>query len=227
MGSRVLTFTQITFTEKISNPATMAPVIKTEPFEEPMSRTQEYRKIVKPLIERKRRARINNCLDELKDLMMFALQTEGESISKLEKADVLELTVKHLRKLRRHQMLTLTPPAAAEDRYQSGFAACASEVNRCLTSIPSVEAGLRTQLMSHLGLRLASAGLPQDPPLHVRVPVATYPSSSSLIPRMSPKQEADLGYISGRDSTPSPDRVKPPASPELNVVDTESVWRPF
>ena len=81
----------------------MAPVIKSEPVEEPMSRTEEYRKIVKPLIERKRRARINNCLDELKDLMMFALQSEGESISKLEKADVLELTLKHLRKLKRIQ----------------------------------------------------------------------------------------------------------------------------
>merc|ERR1712141_947919 len=63
------------------------------------SRTDQYRKVVKPLIERKRRARINACLDELKDLMVFALQTEGESISKLEKADVLELTVNHLRKL--------------------------------------------------------------------------------------------------------------------------------
>merc|ERR1711862_891814 len=100
MGSRVLTFTQITFTDNLKYPTTMAPVIKAEPIDEPMSRTQEYRKIVKPLIERKRRARINNCLDELKDLMMFALQSEGESISKLEKADVLELTVKHLRKLK-------------------------------------------------------------------------------------------------------------------------------
>ena len=184
---------------------------------------------MKPMLERKRRARINRCLDELKDLMVHALQTEGESISKLEKADVLELTVKHLRKLRRHQMLTLAPPPASEDRYQSGFAACATEVSRCLTSIPSVEAGLRTRLMSHLGLRLASAGLPQDPPVpgpgQVHVPVPTYPSN--LLQTMSPPSEADLGYISGRDSTPSPDRVKPPASPELNVVDTESVWRPF
>merc|ERR1712241_362991 len=74
-----------------------------------MSKTDQYRKVMKPLIERKRRARINSCLDELKDLMVFALQTEGESISKLEKADVLELTVNHLRKLKRQQMLSLNP----------------------------------------------------------------------------------------------------------------------
>ncbi|MCP3663223.1 MAG: helix-loop-helix domain-containing protein, partial [Gammaproteobacteria bacterium] len=89
----------------------MAPVIKIESYhdQEPMSRTDKYRKVMKPLLERKRRARINACLDELKDLMVYALQTEGESISKLEKADVLELTVRHLRKLKRQQMLAMNP----------------------------------------------------------------------------------------------------------------------
>ena len=71
--------------------------------EAPMSRTHQYRKVMKPLLERKRRARINKCLDEIKDLMVYALQSEGESVNKLEKADVLELTVTHLRKLKRQQ----------------------------------------------------------------------------------------------------------------------------
>lgn len=34
--------------------------------EQPMSRTLQYRKVMKPLLERKRRARINKCLDDLK-----------------------------------------------------------------------------------------------------------------------------------------------------------------
>merc|ERR1712016_112472 len=109
----------------------MAPVIKSEPMDEPMSRTGQYRKVVKPLIERKRRARINSCLDELKDLMVFALQAEGESISKLEKADVLELTVNHLRKLKRQQMLSLNP-AMDVDKFHAGYSACAAEVGRVL-----------------------------------------------------------------------------------------------
>ena len=54
--------------------------------EVPMSRTHQYKKITKPLLERKRRARINKCLDELKDIMTVALQAEGENVSKLEKA---------------------------------------------------------------------------------------------------------------------------------------------
>merc|ERR1711899_57505 len=101
--------------------------------EAPMSRTHQYRKVMKPLLERKRRARINKCLDELKDLMVHALQHEGESITKLEKADVLELTVRHLRKLKRQQMLALNPGLDL-DRFHAGYTACATEVSKCLAS---------------------------------------------------------------------------------------------
>merc|ERR1712012_206282 len=131
MGSRNLTLAETTLQHELN----MAPVMKIEPHfdEEPMSRTDQYRKVMKPLLERKRRARINACLDELKDLMVFALQAEGESISKLEKADVLELTVRHLRKLKRQQMLSLNP-ALEMDRYRAGFTTCATEVSRSLAS---------------------------------------------------------------------------------------------
>ena len=75
---------------------------------------------MKPLLERKRRARINRCLDDLKDIMVAALQSEGESITKLEKADVLELTVRHLRKLKEQNALGLTPQATYAGRWRVG-----------------------------------------------------------------------------------------------------------
>merc|ERR1711881_594277 len=81
-----------------------------------MSRTNQYRKVMKPMLERKRRARINKCLDNLKDIMVNTLQSEGESITKLEKADVLELTVRHLQKLKRQNALGLTPQATYAGR---------------------------------------------------------------------------------------------------------------
>merc|ERR1712064_76678 len=219
MGSRVLTFTQITFTEKISNPATMAPVIKTEPFEEPMSRTQEYRKIVKPLIERKRRARINNCLDELKDLMMFALQTEVQSISKLEKADVLELTVKHLRKLKRQQMLAVNPGLEL-DRYRAGYTTCSTEVSRCLAST-GVDISVGSRLMSHLGNKLNTIETARQEPLRLNLPDPRQAPHSSL-PSSSPSV-SDQGYSSGRDLTPSP-RSSASLSPGS---EEKKMWRPF
>merc|ERR1711976_679262 len=153
-------------------------------IDEPMSRTEEYRKVVKPLIERKRRARINNCLDELKDLMVYALQSEGESISKLEKADVLELTVKHLRKLKRQQMLAVNPGLEL-DRYRAGYTTCATEVSRCLAST-GVDIAVGSRLMSHLGNKLNTIETSRQEPLRVSSPVS------------------DGGYESGRDMTPSP-----------------------
>lgn len=49
--------------------------VLTDASGEPVSRTYQYRKVMKPMLERKRRARINRCLDELKELMTNALQT--------------------------------------------------------------------------------------------------------------------------------------------------------
>ena len=46
-----------------------------------MSKTYTYKKITKPLLERKRRARINACLDELKDIMTVRKQIDSIAIS--------------------------------------------------------------------------------------------------------------------------------------------------
>ncbi|XP_026472960.1 enhancer of split mbeta protein-like [Ctenocephalides felis] len=120
---------------------------------QPVSRTHQYRKVMKPMLERKRRARINRCLDELKELMVGALQHEGENAAKLEKADILELTVNHLHKLRRQQRLSANPVVDA-DRFRAGFTHAANEVSRCLAATPGVDVRLGTELMTHLGHRL-------------------------------------------------------------------------
>nr|AKQ48965.1 putative transcription factor HES-2a-like protein [Leptinotarsa decemlineata] len=58
------------------------------------------RKFRKPLMEKKRRARINKCLD---DLRMILTKCDPENVkrknAKLEKADILELTVKYLERV--------------------------------------------------------------------------------------------------------------------------------
>ena len=157
---------------------------------------------MKPLLERKRRARINSYLDELKDLMVDALQAEGETITKLEKADVLELTLKHLRKLKREQSLQINPTIDA-DRYRAGYSACASEVRRFMSSIGHhIEPALGTQLISHLG----NGPCMENPMLH---------SSSST--------GSDCGYNSGSESIPSPDY----SERTRRQSESSSVWRPF
>merc|ERR1719245_2444316 len=184
----------------------MAPILGLEPIEEaPMSRTHQYRKVMKPLLERKRRARINQSLDELKDLMVFALQSEGESITKLEKANVLELTVRHLQKLKRQKQLQIQP-GLDTDRYRAGYSACVNEVSRFFTAVPGVSMAFGNSLVNHLGHQVNA---PQDT-CHSR------PTSS-----ISPL--SDGGYNSGRDSS-SPLSVGT-VSPK--PVNNTSVWRPF
>nr|XP_045624691.1 proteoglycan 4-like [Procambarus clarkii] len=62
----------------------------------------ETRRIRKPLMERKRRERINTSLNDLASLLAEAHLVKGEAgkPTKLEKADILELTVKHLLRLK-------------------------------------------------------------------------------------------------------------------------------
>lgn len=188
---------------------------------QPISRTYQYRKVMKPMLERKRRARINRCLDELKELMVSALQSEGENVSKLEKADILELTVRHLHKLRRQQRLSANPVIDA-DRFRAGYTHCANEVSRCLAAIPGVDVQLGTKLMTHLGHRLNE--MDKVSPLVVQVP---------LTPPGSPNPE--FTNITSYNMPLTPTSSTSSHSPSLDssttgllkVVKTENVWRPW
>lgn len=80
---------------------------------EKMSQKALERKSNKPIMEKKRRARINHCLNQLKSLILEA-DNERSRHSKLEKADILEMTVRYLQTLRSYhvhlqQLYQLTP----------------------------------------------------------------------------------------------------------------------
>ncbi|KAL7647257.1 UNVERIFIED_CONTAM: hypothetical protein RMT77_002515 [Armadillidium vulgare] len=198
---------------------------------EPMSRTYQYRKVMKPMLERKRRARINKCLDELKDLMVGALQSEGESITKLEKADVLELTVNHLKKLQKKGQLTMRPLPNYEDKFREGFSRCASEVSRCLASIPGVDITLGTQLMTRLGVTLTH--LERRTPLTILVPspeVSPAPSSGSSGYSSSYSSVSPTPSTSSRSNSPINTAIVSPKQHQglLAIAKPPSpVWRPW
>lgn len=124
---------------------------------EPVSRSDQYKRVMKPLLERKRRARINRCLDELRDLLVSVLQSEGEAVTRLEKADILELTVRHVRKLSQRRRLALPSPGAKQQeeredvaQFQQGFVAAAQQVHSFLLNTQSLEPQVSTRLLSHL-----------------------------------------------------------------------------
>ncbi|XP_049873391.1 protein hairy isoform X2 [Pectinophora gossypiella] len=125
----------------------------------------DNRRSNKPIMEKRRRARINNCLNELKALILDAMKKDPARHSKLEKADILEMTVKHLEGLR-------SEGAGSPDRFRAGYRHCVSEVAK----FQGLEAGLKRRLVRHLegcvtsapGARPAGAPTPpsdtEDPP---------------------------------------------------------------
>ncbi|XP_030376354.1 enhancer of split mdelta protein [Scaptodrosophila lebanonensis] len=122
-----------------------------------MTKTQHYRKVTKPLLERKRRARMNLYLDELKDLIVDTMDAQGEQVSKLEKADILELTVNYLKA--QQQQRAATPISEAKpplnfDKFRAGYTQAAYEVSHIFSTVPGLDLNFGTHLMKQLGHQL-------------------------------------------------------------------------
>ncbi|XP_030222032.1 class E basic helix-loop-helix protein 41 [Gadus morhua] len=121
------------------------------------------------LIEKKRRDRINECIGQLKDLLPDHLKLA--TLGHLEKAVVLELTLKHLNALtavteqQHHKIIALqsgdqpmkSSIHADLDAFQSGFQACAKEVLHYLNKFENWSSREQrcTQLVCHLHAVLA------------------------------------------------------------------------
>ncbi|XP_077312311.1 transcription factor HES-3 [Lithobates pipiens] len=88
-----------------------------------------FRKVSKPLMEKKRRARINVSLEQLKSLLE---RNYSQNIRKrkLEKADILELTVKYLKTLQ--SSVQAVGPIFRSADYHAGFRNCLNSVSQFL-----------------------------------------------------------------------------------------------
>ncbi|XP_067633868.1 hairy/enhancer-of-split related with YRPW motif protein [Eurosta solidaginis] len=110
------------------------------------------RKKRRGVIEKKRRDRINSSLTELKRLVPTAYEKQGSA--KLEKAEILQLTVEHLKNIQSKgiESFSYDPQRFAMDYHIIGFRECAAEVARYLVTIEGmdIQDPLRLRLMSHL-----------------------------------------------------------------------------
>ncbi|KAH8417103.1 hypothetical protein KR222_003251 [Zaprionus bogoriensis] len=209
-----------------------------------MSKTYQYRKVMKPLLERKRRARINKCLDELKDLMVATLESEGEHITRLEKADILELTVTHLQKMKQqrdHKGADGGPEKVTPaEGFRSGYIHAVNEVSRSLSQLPGMNVGLGTQLMTHLGQRLnqlqpaVKEVLPVTAPLSVHIasrdtylvpisPISSYAGSPNSSVASEQLNSACLLTTCSSSLHNNDQKV----DDSLDSDDEENVWRPW
>ncbi|EAW71533.1 HES2 isoform 2 [Pan troglodytes] len=162
----------------------------------------ELRKSLKPLLEKRRRARINQSLSQLKGLILPLLGRENSNCSKLEKADVLEMTVRFLQELPASSWPTAAPLPC--DSYREGYSACVARLARVLPACRVLEPAVSARLLEHLWRRAASATLDGG-----RAGDSSGPSAPAPAPASAPEPA----------SAPVPSPPSPPCGPGL--------WRPW
>ncbi|KAM6915201.1 hairy/enhancer-of-split related with YRPW motif protein 2 [Xenentodon cancila] len=111
------------------------------------------RKKRRGIIEKRRRDRINSSLSELRRLVPRAFEKQGSA--KLEKAEILQMTVDHLKMLQTtggKGYLDAHAHALALDFLSLGFRECVTEVSRYLSAVEGLDSGdpLQSRLLSHL-----------------------------------------------------------------------------
>ncbi|KAM4631080.1 hairy/enhancer-of-split related with YRPW motif-like protein isoform 2-T2 [Polymixia lowei] len=170
------------------------------------------RKKRRGIIEKRRRDRINHSLSELRRLVPSAFEKQGSS--KLEKAEILQMTVDHLKLL--HAMGGkgyFDARALAVDYRTLGFRECVGEVVRYLSSL---EGGAESpdpigvRLVSHLSHCASELDplLLQSPPTSALPfppwPWASFPQMSSSPASSSPPFSGGRRELALLGSYPSP-----------------------
>uniref|UniRef100_A0A3Q3G229 Hairy-related 3 n=1 Tax=Labrus bergylta TaxID=56723 RepID=A0A3Q3G229_9LABR len=184
--------------------------------------------VSKPVMEKKRRARINKCLDQLKTLLESYYSSSIRK-RKLEKADILELTVKHLRNL---QKIQSTASASEFSDYQAGFRSCMANVNQYLMMADNLngndrwmlsqlsskvcQSRVREEIFSTMDSGPGQAGAPEEARRHL--PSAARPKDRQMVPCKAPKHH--IAITTPR--LPSTDAQQPPVTKQAVCVTAPS-----
>ncbi|XP_028922142.1 transcription factor HES-5 [Ornithorhynchus anatinus] len=134
---------------------------------------KEKNKLRKPVVEKMRRDRINSSIEQLKRLLETEFQRR-QPHSKLEKADILEMTVSYLKQQSHLQVKAAGAlHKTSQLDFKEGYSRCLQEAFHFL-SLHKVQTETQTKLLSHF----------QKTP--VPAPEGLYP----LFPPNPPKQAA-------------------------------------
>ncbi|CAG2112405.1 unnamed protein product [Medioppia subpectinata] len=93
-----------------------------------------YQRLTKPLIEKRRRARINLCLTQLKEMIIDSGRHNIQNPKcKYEKADILELTVEYLQNMHFKQQMDKN---VSKQSFNAGFDECLKQVQHFMKCLP-------------------------------------------------------------------------------------------
>ncbi|XP_051526835.1 hairy/enhancer-of-split related with YRPW motif protein 1 [Myxocyprinus asiaticus] len=198
----------------------------------------QARKRRRGIIEKRRRDRINNSLSELRRLVPSAFEKQGSA--KLEKAEILQMTVDHLKMLHAAGGKGyFDAHALAMDYRGLGFRECLAETARYLSIIEGLDNTdpLRIRLVSHLNSyasqREAHSGLGHlawgsafgTPPGHLahHLLLQQQQHQQGVPPPRSTSSPPSSNSSSPSSSSPSASSTKPHAPSRLNgTVITEA-----
>lgn len=97
-------------------------------------------------MEKKRRARINESLQELRLLL-----ADSDAQVKMENAEVLEMTVKRVESILQNKAKEADSVSReANERFAAGYIQCMHEVHTFVSSCPGIDATIAADLLNHL-----------------------------------------------------------------------------
>ncbi|XP_068197480.1 transcription cofactor HES-6 [Antennarius striatus] len=198
------------------------------------------RKMRKPLIEKKRRARINESLQELR-----LIAADADLQSKMENAEVLEMTVKRVERIlqSRAQEVDDVNREACE-RFTAGYIQCMHDVHTFVSTCPGIEPSIAAELLNHL---LESMPLNNEESLQAMLPDtveehhgtnSTWSLSESMnvaVVSPAPSNTSTDDLSSDLDETKSEQSHVSSSSeesdsldaPSLQSLNSKAMWRPW
>uniref|UniRef100_A0A3P9JA78 Transcription cofactor HES-6 n=1 Tax=Oryzias latipes TaxID=8090 RepID=A0A3P9JA78_ORYLA len=186
----------------------------------------------KPLVEKRRRARINDSLHELRLLV-----ADADLHAKMENAEVLEVTVDRVESVmqNRDQDVDAVNREACE-RFAAGYIQCMHDVHTFMSSCPGIDQELSAELLNHLleSLPLNEQNLVPDAASHHPGRNSTYdrlqmagvspsPSASSTDDLSSDLDETDSEHSQRSNSEEGRESHGAP----LGVHFSKVLWRPW
>ncbi|XP_043918957.1 transcription factor HES-2 [Protopterus annectens] len=187
----------------------------------------ELRKTMKPLMEKRRRARINESLNQLKTLILPLIGKDNSRYSKLEKADILEMTVRFLKELPRTQSMQ-----NSSESYNDGYRACLQHLTHILPTCSSLDQDTCHRLLENLHkaseLQRSKSpchNCPCSPPAS---PVNLCQNAQAQV-HLSQPQTSGSSCIVSSSSGSSSSTSQHFSRPQLSVLQQSNrpVWRPW
>ncbi|XP_054890667.1 hairy-related 5 [Poeciliopsis prolifica] len=171
------------------------------------------RKASKPVMEKRRRERINSSLETLRLLMLENTQNEKLKNPKVEKAEILESVVDFLKKEKDHRAARKAfpeeqqPADGPHHSYHDGMRSCLLRVSEFITC-KSLELEEANALQASLKLSTLPTAVSSPVPLCASPPVAPADVPAVLSPRRLVLQEPETRQtLSFASSTTVPDPV--------------------